>query len=143
MHMNSHDKSSFEYFLHSNLRSPVLLIHYLSCEFTLNFLSVTRINNWLIIFCANWLWIHYLFRQFTMDLLPFPWIDYELTFISASSLWIPLWYIIISANSLSTHYLLCECPIDPSSFPRIHYGFIIFFCEFTMISLSLSRNHYD
>ena len=123
--------------------------HYLCREWTMNLLSLRdstivfpnffwihylfRDFLWIHCFSCEILRIHYLFREFTMDLLSFSRKHYRSVIFVIKNLWI--------------HYLLWESTMNPFSFSRMYYLSREFFTnsstfrEFTLNSLSISRNH--
>ena len=136
-------------------------IKYLFREFTMNSLSVSRIQLNLLLFSC----IRFLLREFTLKPLSFPRMHYKYKICFANSPWIHFPFFGITMNSLSArkitlnplfsgkllwiHYLLCDFSFKSLSFFAeqlwtamkslwIHYCFAIFlwidylFREFTI-----------
>ena len=97
-------------------------------------LLIVFVNSlWMNFFSCEILRIHYLFREFTMDLLSFSRKHYRFVIFVIKNPW--------------NHFLLRESTMNPFSFSRMYYLSREFFTnsstfrEFTLNSLSISRNH--
>ena len=85
---------------------------------------------------ANSVSINFFFREFTSHSLSLPRIHFEFTIFFANLLSIYYLFRGFTSISLFLSRILFEFPIFPNSI-RIHS----IFCEFTLDSLSVSRNH--
>ena len=126
----------------------LLPIDYLFHAFTLNSLSVSRINFELTIFCTNSLWIHYQFRKFTMNSLSFSSFDYILHWFTMNWLSFPAKTLLI--RNLCREFIIFYAN---SQWIREKTIFTIFFAKslwihtlfrkFTVNSLSVTRIYYE
>ena len=103
-------------------------------EFTMNPLSISRIQYEPTIYLANSLWIDYLFREYCMNLLSIR----RFTMNSLSFSWIHHKFIVYFANSLGIYYIFFEFTLNQISISRIRY----LSRENKMKTLSVSRFHW-